>query len=82
MNEHNNNQTIIKCNLNNNLKINKHMTKKIISVDMTKVDENMLSFLSELESKGYVKDGYLEYEDSDKGEILNIFSKYGFEFTE
>ena len=58
------------------------VSQKIISVDMTKVDENMLSFLSELESKGYEKNGYLEYEDSDKGEILSIFSKYGFEFTE
>ena len=58
------------------------MAKKIISVNMKKVNENMLRLLSELESKGYVKDGYLEYEDSDKGEISSIYSKYGFVFLE
>lgn len=35
----------------------------------------MLRFISELESKGYVKDGYLEYEDSDKGETLSVYSE-------
>lgn len=51
------------------------MTKKNILDDMKKVDDNILRFVSELESKGYVKDGYLEYEDSDKGETLSVYSE-------
>jgi hypothetical protein len=58
------------------------MIKKIISVDMKKVNKNMLRLLSELESKGYIKGGYLEYEASDKGEISDIYSKYGYVFLE
>lgn len=58
------------------------MIKKIISIDMKKVNENMLRLLSELESKGYTKDGYLVYEESDKREISSIYSKYGYTFLE
>lgn len=42
----------------------------------------MLSLLSELEYKGYLKDGYLKYEDSDIEEISKIYSKYGCVFIE
>lgn len=58
------------------------MAKKIITVDMKKVNEKMLRLLSELQSKGYTKDGYLVYDESDKEDVYNIYSKYGVVFLE
>lgn len=58
------------------------MKKLIISIDKDKVNESMLKLLSELEYKGYAKDGYLVYEESEKDVISAIFRKYGYSFCE
>jgi len=58
------------------------MIKKAIAVDVNKVDENMLSLVSEFESMGYAKDGYLNYEESDRVLLSDLYRKYGYVFLD
>lgn len=56
------------------------MTKQRIILNEKKVNSKMCEMHSEFESKGYIENGFLCYEESDKKEIFTIFSTYGFSF--
>ena len=59
------------------------MCKKKIIIDTTKVDQQMLGLLTELQKRGFLhNDEYLYYGESDKEELSAIFSKYGKLFLE
>ena len=58
------------------------MEKRSFVINENMVDANMLNLLRELEDLGYIKDGYLCYELSDKTQIAKVFGKYGKVFLE
>lgn len=59
------------------------MYKKELCIDSTKIDQQIIGLLKELQEKGFIhNDGYLYYEEYDKEELSAIFSKYGKLFLE